>query len=153
MDESNKRTPAKNTRTKMSLPISWQHVTLNVYLKTLCWRLNWFAQKRPVLRSLLKNRIWNLTVSIEGQHWLLNFNQEKVQIKLIEHMPTTNVSLWFFSTSMAKTVFDSAIHGETFWLTALRDQRMKVKGDMGLVIFLFSICRHLSWKTPQILPE
>lgn len=100
------------------------------------------ARFRPELRRLLANKVVHVALKVNDRHLFLSFDDGKIRLERSIDEPA-RVKVSFRSFSLAQNVIRSAMVGDQFWLSAMRDHRVNVVGDMSVVLWFFSLCRHL----------
>jgi len=100
---------------------------------------------RPELRRLVSGKTVNIEVKLGGKVLYLAFFNGNLTLKSTMTEPCL-VKISFRSLSLAQNVIKSAMAGDQFWLVALRDHRVNVSGDMSVLLWFFSLCRHLPFR-------
>ncbi len=108
----------------------------------LYWRfkiISWFDKD---LKQLLDNKQLIIKVIVNEQSRYLGFDDGNIML-LKEFSAPATLELTCNSVELASNIVSSASTGDNFWLMAIRDQRVRVNGDMGILLWFFGLCRHL----------
>ncbi len=97
---------------------------------------------RPELRKLMANKKATIALELEEKKLYLNFNDGVISVSK-SALHDIRATMSFRTFHLAQNVIRSAMTGDQFWLAAMRDHRVNVTGDMSVVLWLFSLCRHL----------
>ena len=112
------------------------------FMWQLAWRFKvtcWFNKN---LKQLLANKQLIIKMIINDESRYLGF--EDGNILLLKELSTpATLELTYSSVELATSIIYSAIKGDNFWLKAIRDRRVSVNGDMGILLWFFGLCRHL----------
>lgn len=108
----------------------------------LVLRLRIMQLFRPALRNLIAGKTVNIELEFAGKTAYICFCDGSLSVRAqIEQASRVKVS--FRSFSLARNVIRSAMVGDQFWISAMRDHRVNVTGDMSVILWFFSLCRHL----------
>ena len=102
---------------------------------------------RPRLRELLEGKVAVIDLQVGEQQLLLEICNGQIQC-VSTSTEINRVKIEFRSVPLAQNVVNAAIRGDQFWLTAMRDRRVVVSGDMSIVLWFFAACRHLAMRPP-----
>lgn len=115
---------------------------IHLYFFRFTLRMRLMAYFRPELRKLLAGKSVDIEFEFIDRSVFIHFDNGKVSLcRQVENPPRVKVS--FRSFSLTQNVIRSAMVGDQFWLSAMRDHRVNVSGDMSVVLWFFSLCRHL----------
>ena len=97
---------------------------------------------RPALRNLIAGKTVNIELEFPDRTIYICFCDGHLSVRhQVEE--ASRVKVCFRSFSLAQNVIKSAMIGDQFWLSAMRDHRVNVVGDMSVILWFFSLCRHL----------
>ncbi|HBF09321.1 MAG TPA: hypothetical protein DHW71_14425 [Gammaproteobacteria bacterium] len=117
-------------------------MSIMIYFYRFKLRMKFMRLLRPELRRLMANKTATLELELEDRSVFLGFNNGIVSVsKSAQH--EIRAKMTFRTFHLAQNVIRSAMEGDQFWLAAMRDHRVSVTGDMSVVLWLFSLCRHL----------
>ena len=105
---------------------------------------------KPSLKNLLAERVVVLDMAVEQEDIRIEINHGKLTLSSTTNIEP-NVRVTYRSLALARNTIISAMKGDQFWLSALRDHRLTVSGDMSVLLWFFAICRHLSFSS--LLPS
>ena len=112
------------------------------FMWQLVWRFKIMSRRDASLRDLLKDK--QLIIRIQVQSCIRYLGFDDGSVLLIKNFSAEpSLTLECASVQLAKNMIHSATVGDNFWLLALRDRRIKMTGDMGLLLWFFGLCRHL----------
>ena len=114
----------------------------NWYFYRLVFRIRLMRMFRLELSKLLEGKSVDMEIEVEDRSLFLHFEGGKPSIRRKCDSPA-RVKLSFRSFALLQNVFRSAMAGDQFWLSAMRDHRVNITGDMSVVLWFFSLCRHL----------
>ena len=115
---------------------------IHLYFFRFTLRMRLMACFRPELRKLLAGKVVDIEFEFVDRSVFLHFENGKVRLRR-QVVSSPRVKVSFRSFSLTQNVIRSAMVGDQFWLSAMRDHRVNVSGDMSVVLWLFSLCRHL----------
>jgi len=100
---------------------------------------------KPSLRQVLAERVVVIDMVIGDTSQQIELSHGKIRL-LYAGQHKAHVKVEYRSLALAQNVIQSAIRGNNFWLTAMRDHRLIVTGDISSLVWFFAMCRHLQYK-------
>ena len=113
-----------------------------LFFYRLVLRLRIMQLFRPALRNLIAGKTVNIELECNNKTIFICFCDGRLSVRSQVEQPS-RVKVSFRSFSLARNVIRSAMVGDQFWLSAMRDHRVNVSGDMSVILWFFSLCRHL----------
>lgn len=113
-----------------------------LFFYRLTLRLRMMQLFRPALRNLIAGKTVNIELEFNDKTIFICFSNGHLSVRSHVEQPS-RVKVSFRSFSLARNVIRSAMVGDQFWLSAMRDHRVNVTGDMSVILWFFSLCRHL----------
>ena len=113
-----------------------------LFFYRLTLRLRMMQLFRPALRNLIAGKTVNIELEFNDKTIFICFSNGHLSVRSQVEQPS-RVKVSFRSFSLARNVIRSAMVGDQFWLSAMRDHRVNVTGDMSVILWFFSLCRHL----------
>lgn len=117
----------------------------NLFFLRFKLRMRLMAFLRPELKRLLANKTVDIEFEFDDRVFYMHFDNGVLSIRR-QIADSPRVKLSFRSFSLTQNVIRSAMVGDQFWLSAMRDHRVNVTGDMSVVLWFFSLCRHLPFR-------
>ncbi len=117
-------------------------MSMLLFFYRLVLRLRVMQLFRPALRNLIVGKTVNIEMEFPNRTLFLCVIDGHISVKRQVEQPA-RVKVSFRSFFLAQNVIRSAMVGDQFWLSAMRDHRVNVTGDMSVILWFFSLCRHL----------
>lgn len=117
-------------------------MSLQLYFGLLTVKMRLMRLFRLELRHLLAGKRAVMAIEVGEKTIYLIFDNGNVGYRSFSTQEP-RVTVNFRSMSLAKNVIRSAMLGDQFWLSAMRDHRINVSGDMSVLLWFFALCRHL----------